>query len=148
MNGLPSVSSLILYLFQFALAIFNPGAILLYLCFRNQYIWLCDIVFVLLMGLVLFIFGMGFTCYFVFLRFITNNMIIDFPLCFLFPSRYPVVLVQVLFRRCVIIQKDDNGFGLTGQWRQPSACSLSKKGKAFLKNSLVTGSKQSKNRKA
>ncbi|OWK17983.1 ARHGEF12, partial [Cervus elaphus hippelaphus] len=48
-----------------------------------------------------------------------------------------------LVQRCVIIQKDDNGFGLTVSGDNPVFVQSVKEGKAFLKNSLVTGSKQS-----
>uniref|UniRef100_A0A452G9M6 Rho guanine nucleotide exchange factor 12 n=1 Tax=Capra hircus TaxID=9925 RepID=A0A452G9M6_CAPHI len=47
-----------------------------------------------------------------------------------------------LVQRCVIIQKDDNGFGLTVSGDNPVFVQSVKEGKAFLKNSLVTGSKQ------
>ena len=103
MNGLPSVFSLILYLFQFALATFNPGAILLYLSFEKP------IYMTLWYSCVCFAYGVS-APYFSYgfhvlpcvspggIQFITTNMIIEFFSLFsLSFSLYPVVLMQVLF---------------------------------------------------
>ncbi|XP_032495760.1 rho guanine nucleotide exchange factor 12 isoform X3 [Phocoena sinus] len=47
-----------------------------------------------------------------------------------------------LVQRCVIIQKDDNGFGLTVSGDNPVFVQSVKEGKAFLKTVLSLGSKQ------
>ena len=154
MNGLPSVFSLILYLFQFALATFNPGAILLYLSFEKP------IYMTLWYSCVCFAYGVS-APYFSYgfhvlpcvspggIQFITTNMIIEFFFSiFSFLLSLPCGSYAGLVQRCVIIQKDDNGFGLTVSVDNPVFVQSVKEGKAFLKNSLVTGSKQSKNRKA
>lgn len=151
MNGLPSVSSLILYLFQFALAIFNPGAILLYLSFEKPIymtLWYSCVCFAY--GVSALYFWHGFH---VLLCVSPGSLLIMWLLTFFSPVFSFLLSLSCgscagLVQRCVIIQKDDNGFGLTVSGDNPVFVQSVKEGKAFLKNSLVTGSKQSKNRKA
>lgn len=122
MNGLPSVPSLILYLFQFALAIFNPGAILLYLSFEKPIymtLWYC----------VCFAYGVS-ALYFwhgfhVLLCVSPGSLLIIwlltfFPLCFLFPS---LAILWFLCRSCSALCDHPEGWQwiwADGQWRQPS----------------------------
>lgn len=126
MNGLPSVFSLILYLFQFALAIFNPGAILLYLSFEKP------IYMTLWYSCVCFAYGVS-ALYFSYgfhvlpcvspggIQFITTNMIIEFFfLYFLFPSLFTL---WFLCRSCSALCDHPEGWQwiwADGQWRQSS----------------------------
>lgn len=74
-------------------------------------------------------------------------MIMSFSLPFSLLS-LPCGSCAGLVQRCVIIQKDDNGFGLTVSGDNPVFVQSVKEGKAFFKTVLSFGSKQSKKKKA
>lgn len=139
----PSISSLILHLFQFILAIFNLEAILIYLSSEKPiYVtfWCSCVCFVC--GASAVILYMDFMCYLVFLQKEYSPLLICNYCFFLFLVSLPCGSCAGLVQRCVIIQKDDNGFGLTVSGDNPVFVQSVKEGKAFFKTVLSLGSKQ------